>query len=164
MSTCHCFVVTGNVTDVRSMYFLQCLPKHISVLPSLFSPAVLVRYPKISSYPAESLTFRALALLRVVHVIDCVIPFLCSTSPNVDLVTKPKTERPYPLVSFKESSFSSPVSQDVHVRHTDVHPDKEGTFMKYYLYHYYLPEIFPGVNILHSPTNLSVTNYCFRKS
>ena len=113
------------------MYFLQCLPKHISVLPSLFSPAILVRYPKIASYPAESLTFRALALLRVVHVVDCVIPFLCSTSPNVDLVTRPRTNRPYPLVSFTESSFSSPVSQDVSVGQADVHSDREGAFMKY---------------------------------
>ena len=101
------------------------------MLPSLFSPTILVRYPKISSYPAESLTFRALALLRVVHVIDCVIPFLCSTSPNVDLLTRPMTERPYPLVSFTESSFSSPVSQDVPVGHVDLHSDHEGKLVDY---------------------------------
>lgn len=85
----------------------KCLSKHISVHPSLFSPSVLVRYSKISSYSPKSLTFRALALFRVVHIIDCVIPFLCSTSPAVDSVTKPLSERPYPLLSFTESSFSS---------------------------------------------------------
>ena len=87
-----------------------------------------MRYPKISSYPAELLTFRALVLLRVVHVIDRVIPFLCSTSPNVDLVTRPITERPYPLVSFTDNSFSSPVNQDSH--QVGFYYDNEGTFVQ----------------------------------
>lgn len=92
----------------------------------------MVRFPKISSYPVESLSFRALALFRVVHVIDCVIPFLCSTSPDVDLVTKPLSERPYPLASFTENSFSSPVTLDVPDSQIDFRCKNGGKLMRLY--------------------------------
>ncbi|XP_028406216.1 uncharacterized protein LOC114528733 isoform X2 [Dendronephthya gigantea] len=113
-------LLVTSLGGVSSKFSSKCLPKHISVVPSLFTPSALARYPKIASCPAESLTFRALALLRVVHVIDCVIPLLCSTSTNVDLVTRPVTNKPYPLASFTVSSFNSPVSQDEPVIH--IHP------------------------------------------
>ncbi|XP_046857635.1 uncharacterized protein LOC124451045 [Xenia sp. Carnegie-2017] len=83
----------------------KCQLKHISVFPTLFTQTSLVRHPKISSYPPESLTFRALALLRVVHVMDCVIPFLCSTALNTDLNAASNSES-YPSLSFTENSFS----------------------------------------------------------
>ena len=73
----------------------------------MFSSSNLVRYPKISSFSAETLAYRAVVLHRVSLILDSVLFLLGGSSLLHDQYLKLTHRDNFPLESFSESSFTS---------------------------------------------------------